>query len=90
MAKTRLPPDRLELFAEIRGVRVEACFSRRKLVEAGGIEVPEIDLPDRLERQRATGREADARDVDRLTRGRRPTKPGGQLTVSPSQTFDRA
>jgi hypothetical protein len=81
------PPNRLELLAEIPGIQFEECFSRRKLMEIDGVGVPVIDLSDLLKNKRATGRDTDVRDVDRMRRGHRAGATGqlaARCTNSPS------
>jgi outer membrane biogenesis lipoprotein LolB len=54
-----------------------ATVVQQALTEIGGVDVPVVDLPDLLKSKRAGGRDADVRDVDRLTRGHRAAKPDG-------------
>jgi len=65
------PPNRLELLSEIAGVKFHECYARRRVMEIDGVPVPVIDYEDLLRNKRATQRDSDRIDVERLENRRR-------------------
>ncbi|MBN1900957.1 hypothetical protein JW926_06475 [Candidatus Sumerlaeota bacterium] len=56
----------IEIQTDISGVEFDTCFSRRRRVDMGGIEVNLIDLEDLKKNKRESGRHKDLEDLERL------------------------
>ena len=61
-----LPPMRLEILTSIDGVRFEACFKNRVVVDFGDFKVNFISKDDLLQNKIASGRPQDLVDVNKL------------------------
>lgn len=61
-----LPPQHIDIITELEGVDFEGAWSRRMMVQLGGLDVPIIGLDDLIANKRATGRAKDLLDVAEL------------------------
>jgi predicted nucleotidyltransferase len=61
-----VPPVRIEIITGASGVEFAACYSRRELVDLGGILVNFISLDDLKANKKAAGRHKDLEDFERL------------------------
>ena len=63
-------PRRIDLITTISGVGFDDAYQQRRIVEIEGLPVPTLSLADLIRNKRATGRDKDRLDADRLERGR--------------------
>jgi hypothetical protein len=68
------PPYRIDILTSIEAVNFAAAYKRRKVLKAGGLELPFIGLDELVVNKRATGRRHDLDDAERLTAGIRREK----------------
>jgi predicted nucleotidyltransferase len=59
-------PSRIDLLNELEGVDFEAAYSRRNIVDFGGVSVPFISKEDLIANKLAVGRPQDIQDLKRL------------------------
>lgn len=73
-------PVRIDILTGPSGVRFDDCFARRKLAVLDGVKVPLIGLDDLVVNKRASGRNKDLADLDRLTQleDPKPKRPGAK------------
>jgi len=64
-------PNRIDLLVEIEGLKFEACFDRRTIVELDQIQIDFIGLDDLIEAKKNTGRLQDLADADQLEKLKR-------------------
>lgn len=60
------PPVRIDLLTKPAGVEFAECFENRQEVEVDGIRVPLISLEDLRKNKRASGRNQDLADLEKL------------------------
>ena len=60
------PPNRIDLLAGLEGVKFDACYASRIVVEIQGTSVNFIDLENLKKNKRATGRLQDLADLEKL------------------------
>lgn len=60
------PPNRLELLTVLSGVEFADCYSRRRIMQIEGLEIPVIALDDLIANKRAAGPPQDLADVSKL------------------------
>jgi hypothetical protein len=68
MVRFGVPPFRIELLKQIRGVTFEEAWLRRQIWQDGDISIPVIGYEDLLANKVATGRPSDLADVSKLRR----------------------
>jgi predicted nucleotidyltransferase len=62
-------PYRIDILTSIEAVDFAAAYPRRKVLKAGGLELPFISLHELLVNKRATGRRHDLDDAEKLEAG---------------------
>lgn len=67
-------PYRIDILTSIEAVNFAAAYKRRKVLKAGGLELPFIGLDELVVNKRATGRRHDLDDAEKLTAGIRRKK----------------
>lgn len=63
-------PRRIDIITTISGVRFDEAYQQRQIVEIEGLPIPTLSLSDLIQNKRATGRDKDRLDADRLERGK--------------------
>jgi predicted nucleotidyltransferase len=63
-------PRRIDVISKISGVDFDQAYRNRQIVEIDGLSVPILSYEDLIQNKRATGRDKDRIDVDRLEKGR--------------------
>jgi len=63
-------PRRVDIITTISGVGFEEAYEHCQLVEIEGMRIPVLSLDDLIRNKRATGRDKDRLDADRLEGGR--------------------
>jgi hypothetical protein len=63
-------PRRIDIITAISGVGFDEAYQQRRIVEIEGLGVPTLSLGDLIRNKRATGRDKDRLDADRLERER--------------------
>jgi predicted nucleotidyltransferase len=61
-----VPPLRIELLTGVSGVEFEECYSKREVVNLGGVEINLISLEDLKTNKAASGRYKDLNDLEHL------------------------
>lgn len=61
-----MPPLRIEVLTTLSGVEFDVCYSRREVVDLGGVDVSMIGLDDLKVNKRAAGRHQDLSDLEHL------------------------
>jgi predicted nucleotidyltransferase len=62
-------PRRIDLISGISGVSFDQAYQHRQIVTIDGLSVPILSREDLIRNKRATGRDKDRLDADRLDRG---------------------
>ncbi|MDI6767535.1 MAG: hypothetical protein QME52_12000 [Bacteroidota bacterium] len=60
------PPNRIDLITDLTGVKFDACYKSKKVIEIKGTRVNFIDLENLKKNKRAIGRYQDLADVENL------------------------
>jgi hypothetical protein len=63
-------PRRIDIITTISGVGFSEAYPQREMVEIEGLSIPTLSLRDLIRNKRATGRDKDRLDADRLEGGR--------------------
>jgi hypothetical protein len=63
-------PRRIDVITTISGVGFAEAYDRSQIVEIEGLPIPVLSLDDLIRNKRATGRDKDRLDADRLEGGR--------------------
>ena len=63
-------PRRIDIITAISGVGFAEAYDRSQVVEIEGLPIPVLSLDDLIRNKRATGRDRDRLDADRLENGR--------------------
>jgi hypothetical protein len=63
-------PRRIDIISKISGVEFDQAYPKRQIVEVDGLSVPILSYEDLIQNKRATGRDKDRIDVDRLEKGK--------------------
>ena len=64
-------PRRIDIMSSASGVQFEEAYEHRQIVEIEGMSVPILSCDDLIKNKRATGRDKDRLDADRLESDRR-------------------
>jgi predicted nucleotidyltransferase len=59
-------PRRIDIITNISGVKFEHAYANRKAIVMEGVEVPVISLDDLITNKRASGRQQDLADIEKL------------------------
>lgn len=70
-----IPPVQIEIITKASGVEFSACYSRRKVVDVGGLPVNFISLTDLKANKKSAGRHKDLEDFQQLSEKPRKPKP---------------
>lgn len=65
-----IAPRRIDLISSISGVAFDEAYRQRQTVEIDGLPVPILSCDDLIRNKRATGRDKDRLDAERLERGK--------------------
>jgi hypothetical protein len=63
-------PRRIDIITKISGVEFEEAYPQRKMIEVDDLALPFISYGDLIKNKKATGRDRDRLDANRLERGR--------------------
>lgn len=63
-------PRRIDIITTISGVGFDDAYQQRQIVEIEGLPIPILSLGDMIRNKRATGRDEDRLDADRLEKER--------------------
>lgn len=63
-------PRRIDIITTISGVRFDEAYQQRQIVEIEGLSISTLSLSDLIQNKRATGREKDRLDADRLEKSK--------------------
>lgn len=67
-------PVRIDITSDLSGVLFEEAWSRRKIIELGGLGIPFIGMEDLIKNKIASGRAQDIADVEKLEKLKRRKK----------------
>ena len=76
-------PYRIDILTSIDAVDFATAYKRRKVLKAGGLELPFIGLDELLLNKRATGRRHDLEDAEKLEAGIRGRKTKSKAKIAP-------
>jgi len=62
-------PRRIDIITAISGVEFDQAYQQRYTIEFEGLKLPMLSLADLIKNKRATGRDKDRLDADRLEKG---------------------
>ncbi len=62
-------PRRIDIITTISGIEFERAYQQRLTIEVDGLPVPILSYDDLVKNKRATGRDKDRLDADRLEKG---------------------
>jgi len=65
-----IEPRRIDLMSAVSGVTFDEAYQHRQTVEIEGLPIPILSCDDLIKNKRATGRDRDRLDADRLEKGR--------------------
>ena len=65
-----IAPRRIDLMSAVSGVTFDEAYQHRQTVEIEGLPIPILSYDDLIKNKRATGRDQDHLDADRLEKGR--------------------
>jgi len=65
----RVAPRRIDVITAISGVEFDQAYAQRQIVDIEGLSVPVLSRDDLIRNKRATGRDKDRLDADRLENG---------------------
>ena len=65
-----IAPRRIDLMSAVSGVGFDEAYQHRQIVEIEGLPIPILSYDDLIKNKRATGRDKDRLDADRLEKGR--------------------
>jgi len=65
-----IEPRRIDLMSAVSGVGFDEAYQHRQTVEIEGLPIPILSYDDLIKNKRATGRDKDRLDADRLEKGR--------------------
>ena len=63
-------PRRIDIMSSVSGVQFDEAYRRRQIVEIEGLSIPILSYDDLIRNKRATGRDKDRLDADKLERER--------------------
>ena len=64
-----IAPRRIDIITTISGIEFERAYQQRLTIEVDGLPVPILSYDDLVKNKRATGRDKDRLDADRLEKG---------------------